>query len=179
MTKSSNYTKFQEPAFIYRLRQGISATEVELNVRGRIDQPNLRRGATDPLKFIMAFSDINAIAMEGTEQMIKDATNLCFERNKAPSVDEYKEFLAKQPDFLRSRLNDVRIKTDIARYFPDTEEEVFGKLWDNFHENIVAANDFACRLTGVPGLNQILRRIIKANPFNAGKFAVRELKKFS
>lgn len=117
--------------FKQRARAGIMATEYEFDdEKGVINQINLLKdepyeeGRPDPLKFIMAFADINAIAMKGPDQMYEDATRLFFERNyEDPTEEGFREILDYQEKFIKSQLNDHRMEACIARYFPDFEPE--------------------------------------------------------
>jgi hypothetical protein len=117
--------------FKQRAGAGVMATEYEFDEEaGVINQINLLKdepyeeGKPDPLRFIMAFADINAIAMKGPNQMYEDVTRLFFERNmEDPTEEGLREMLDYQEKFIRSQLNDHRIKAYIARYFPDYESE--------------------------------------------------------
>lgn len=132
---SINNNKFKK-----RLFDGIQATAVDPKENGDIVQMNLQRGSHDPFKFALSFGDINGIAMEGSTRMFSDATNLCDEmQGGEPPVDEYCNFLISQAGFLRKRLNDPRIKSDIAYYFPDDIDEVYRDMRKAFHSNILSA----------------------------------------
>ncbi|MBI5357672.1 hypothetical protein HZB74_02385 [Candidatus Saccharibacteria bacterium] len=162
--------------FISMYEEGGMVTEVEFGKDGRIEQPNLHKGSRAKSKFVAAFADINAIAMEGPERMILDATNIYFELDKNPTISGYHDFLFSQIAFLRRRLNDWRITSDISRYFPENTDEVYDALEENFHDNIVSAYDMAKKIPDTPGINTELGYIIrKSTPFTAGRLAVERL----
>lgn len=138
--------------FTSRLYKGIMVTKVERTEQGEIVQVNLQKGDPDPYKFIEAFADINGIAMEGQRRMIRDATNLCYEIYKTPTLEQLWNFILDQSKFLKQRLNDGRIKADIAYYFPDSIEPVYGVMHKAFHANIISAHGLALALGQRPEL---------------------------
>lgn len=144
--------RINSEAFGLRLHEGIMATEVERTERGEIVQVNLQKGSHDPHKFIAAFSDINGIAMEGRKRMIRDAVNLCYEIYKDPTLEQLWNFIIDQPTFLRQRLNDGRIKADIAYYFPSDIDAVYGIMRKAFHANIISAHGLGLVLGQRPEL---------------------------
>ena len=129
--------------FTQRLKRGILATTAPMNEAGEIVQTNLQACSHDPIKFNMAFSDINGIAMEGSRRMVLDATNLYLEiadqTGDSFSVDGLYNFYLTQAGFLRQRLNDGRVKADIAYYFADCIDDVYEAMSDHFNENIKSA----------------------------------------
>lgn len=132
------------PAFSKRLFDGIQATAVQMRENGEVVQVNVQNGTHDPFKFVMSFGDINGIAMEGSKRMFNDATNLCYEiHGGEPTLDQLYEFLSNQAVFLRQRLNDGRVKSDIAYYFPNDIEDVYQDMRAAFHTNILAAHGIA------------------------------------
>lgn len=134
-----------------RAHEGVMATEVAHQKSGEIVQVNLPNGEADPLKYIMAFADINGIAMEGEERMITDSTNLCKEIY-GPNLNEQtlSDFLAMQKKFLDSRLNDRRIKSDLTYYFLDDMEKIYKVLREEFEGKASEAT--------------ILARLMRYNP---------------
>lgn len=164
--------------YFQRVGAGIMATEVEF-VGDKIIQPNLRKGEADPLRFIVAFADINAIAMEGPNRMIRDATNLYFERSAHPKVDHYLDMLASQVKFLRRRLNDWQIEGDIEYYFSAHQDEVYDVMYREFHDNIVQSSEIAGQIAENEATEDIIGKIIKgADPLGVGSRAVEALSKF-
>ncbi|MGC1176931.1 MAG: hypothetical protein WA843_02575 [Candidatus Saccharimonadales bacterium] len=127
------------PSFKERVPLGIQATKVDRLEDGEIVQADLQSGSHDPIKFGMAFGDINGIAMEGSKRMWQDATNLYYEITENPSIEGLYSFLVNQAFFLRKRLNDGRVKADIAYYFPDAIEAVYADMRTAFHTNIISA----------------------------------------
>ncbi len=148
--------------FKARLPQGILATTVEMKDDGELVQTNLQSGSHDPIKFNMAFSDINGIAMEGSKRMWCDATNLYHEITDEPTAEGLYSFLIGQAGFLRQRLNDPRIKSDIAYYFPDDIEAVYKDMYKAFHANIISAYNIAVMLDQRPELQSSIGLIVKS-----------------
>ena len=138
--------------FKKRLSLGIFATAVRMEDDGELVQSNLQSGARDPIKFIMAFGDINGIAMEGSSRMWKDATSLYYEITEEPTIDGLYNFLIGQAVFLKQRLNDGRVKSDIAYYFPKDIEDVYADMHAAFHSNIISAHSMALLLGQMPEL---------------------------
>ncbi len=151
-SEESNNPHFKTKAFLQRLTDGILATTTERKENGEIVQPNLQSGRHDPFKFVMAFGDINGIAMEGDKRMILDASRLCYEAYGNPTTDQIYDFLISQATFLRERLNDNRIKSDIAYYFPDNVDGVYREMRSAFHDNILSAYRVALVLDKRPEL---------------------------
>lgn len=147
-------------SFTRRLRDGILATTAPMNEDGEIVQNNLTVGSHDPIKFNMAFSDINGIAMEGSRRMILDATNLyreITEKNGGSfSVDGLYDFYLTQAGFLRQRLNPGRVKSDIGFFFADTINEVYADMEEAFNSNIVSAYSLARYIKDHPELKNII-----------------------
>lgn len=139
--------------FKRRLTRGIMATVVDRKPSGELVQTNLQRNAPDPIKFIMAFADINGIAMEGDKRMVRDATHLCHEFITDPTTEQLYDFLISQAGFLRERLNDGRIKSDLGYYFPDQVEPVYKDMRKAFHKNIISAYGLAKMLGQTPELS--------------------------
>lgn len=141
--------------FKKRLGDGILATTVEpRGDNNELVQVNLQTGTHDPIKFIMAFSDINGIAMEGSKRMWQDATNLYYEITEEPTIEGLFNFYANQADFLKQRLNDGRVKSDIAYYFPNDIEGVYGVMRQAFHKKIVSAHSLTLLLKQRPELRE-------------------------
>jgi hypothetical protein len=138
--------------FKKRLLGGIQATTVQMEDDGDIVQVNVQKGSHDPFKFAMAFSDINGIAMEGSRRMFNDATRLCYEIYGEPTLDQLYNFLVSQASFLRKRLNDHRVKSDIAYYFPNEVEDVYHDMRKAFRSNILSAYGMAVILGERPEL---------------------------
>ena len=118
---------YYRPADRERVDEAIMTTIVEFSPEGEIHQVNLRKGARDPLKLVLAYADINGIAMEGPFRMYKDATNLFMEISGithnggiALQADRFVDFLGSQAQFLETRLSDM--PSDVAYYFPDSTE---------------------------------------------------------
>lgn len=159
--------------YIKRLRAGVMVTSFRIDNSGRVEQYNLRVGEPDPFRFIMGFADINGIAMEGPERMIRDATNLYCERTKSPSVEGYLDWFGGQARFLRTRVNNPRIKNDIAYYFPKHKDEVFDTMYDEFHENIISAHALAGVIPTIRGVEEMVGGLIHDfNPMTVGNKAV-------
>jgi len=152
LIEQTGESPFNTKRFKQRARAGILATEYEIDKEtGVINQVNLLKdepyedGKPDPLKFIMAFADINAIAMRGPQQMYEDVTRLFFERNldQQPTEEGLREILDYQEKFIKSQLNDHRMEAYIARYFPDYEpknkdakNEVYLVMEETYNPNI-------------------------------------------
>lgn len=143
-------------SFKHRVGLGIAATKVEMQPDGRLIQTKLRKGSHDPIKFAMAFSDINGIAMEGSKRMWRDATNLYYEITPEPSVKGHADFLISQAGFLRQRLNDSQVKPDIEYYFPNDTQAVYGDMYKAFHANIISAYNLALFIGDHPELLHIV-----------------------
>lgn len=160
--------------YIERFCEGVMVTSYRIDKFGGVEQYNLRVGKPDPIKFIMAFADINGIAMEGPERMIMDATNIYCERTKNPSVLGYLEWIENQAKFLSSRVNDPRIKQDIEYYFPDHQDEVYEVMHEQFHENIVSAHSLAKVIPNIKGVEAVVSEFIHHgfNPMTVGSKAV-------
>lgn len=144
--------------FIDRLQLGILATEVEItHPESEIIQKRLPNGRPDPLKYIMAFADINGIAMDGPERMIRDCVHLCHEIfGKDVTGEQIGDFLLSQTRFLRTRLNDRRVRSDLMYYFLDAEPEVYGLMRQAFEANIMAAANHAKFIEDNPGVFTVL-----------------------
>ena len=153
--------------FTRRLKEGILATTAPMNKEtGEILLPRLNAGSHDPIKFDMAFSDINGIAMEGNRQMILDATNLYLElsskKGEAFSIDGLYDFYLTQASFLSSRLNPGRITSDVGYYFADTVTDVYRDMFDNFNGNIVSAHDLALYIGKHPEVKSLIGVMTKS-----------------
>jgi hypothetical protein len=153
--------------FTHRLKEGILATTTSINKEtGEILQTRLNAGSHDPIKFDMAFSDINGIAMEGNRQMILDATNLYLEligkEGRVFSVDDLYDFYLKQATFLSNRLNPGRVTSDIGYYFADTVTDVYRDTFDNFNRNIVSAHDLALHIGKHPEIKHLIGVMTKS-----------------
>ncbi len=170
-----NTTSFKE-----RLARGVRATKVEMRDDGELVQTSLLSGSHDPIKFDMGFSDINGIAMEGSKRMWCDATNLYYEISDEPTVDGLYNFLINQAGFLRQRLNDGRVKADIAFYFANDVEAVYGDMHKAFHANIISAYNLAVLLGEHPELKSVIGVVAKGIDHSrvgsmAGKLLTRKL----
>lgn len=161
--KETGDSPINNEPFIDRAAGGLLASQVEFAENGEIIQVNLREGEPDPLRFKIAFADINGIAMEGSPRMIKDATNLYFElHGDNPSAEGLFEFWLTQADFLKSRLNDYRIVPDIEYYFPERGEEVYDRMKDAYQKNILSAYRLALKLHETKGLRSTLDRLMSS-----------------
>jgi hypothetical protein len=150
-------------AFKKRVTDGTEATAVRMDDNGKLIQINLRRGSHDPLKFNIAFADINGIAMEGEERMVLDATDLYHELTpvERQSDEGQVAFYESQVKFLRQRLNDGQIKGDIAYYFPDDVEAVYKAMRKEFHRNIRSAHGIALLLSQRPELSDSIKDALR------------------
>lgn len=148
--------------FKARERSGILATQVETSDSGEITQVNLRQGERDPFKLIMAYGDINGIAMEGGRRMVRDAVNLCLETHDNPTAEDIYQFMLFQAKFLKDRLNDEQVKADIAYYFPSQTEEVFQRAKKEFRHNIVSAYAMANLAHKTPHLKDSIGSVLNA-----------------
>ncbi len=148
-------------SFKKRLVYAANATAVRMDEKGKLVQVNLQSGAHDPIKFNMAFADINGIAMEGPKRMVEDATNLYYEITDEPTDEGLYDFLAGQRAFLRGRLNDVQIKADIAYYFPNDAEAVYKDMRKAFRGNILSAFRLATMIDEDPGLRHPIGRVTR------------------
>jgi hypothetical protein len=147
--------------FKRRVEDGIGVTAVRMNEHGKLIQVNLRRGSHDPLKFDAAFADINGIAMEGEERMLRDATALYRELTADPTDEGLYAFLAQQKKFIRGRLNDGQIKTDIKYYFPGDVDDVYKDMRRAFRGNILSAFNMARLLGERPELKQSVGEAVR------------------
>ena len=154
----SFYGVLNTAVFKNRSALGTAATKVEMDENGRLIQTNLRKGSRDPIKFIMAFSDINGIAMEGDKRMLRDATNLYNEITPETSAKGYVDFLVGQAGFLRKRLNDSQIKPDIKHYFPNDARAVYNDMYKAFHPNIISAYNLADFIGKHPELLHVVEK---------------------
>jgi len=149
--------------FKRRLLRANLATSVVLDAGGELVQVNLQRGSRDPIKFITAFGDINGIAMEGDKRMWQDATNVYLEMTVEPTAEGLYDFLAgRQKRFMRNRLNDGRIKSDIAYYFPDTVDDVYSDMRKAYHTNIITAFGLARMLEERSDLKSSVAHIVRS-----------------
>ncbi len=147
--------------FKQRLIRANLATAAEMQEDGKLIQPNLQKGSRDPIKFIMGFVDINGIAMEGDKRMWPDATNIYYETTDEPTSEDLCAFLIDQRRFLRHRLNDGIIKSDIAYYFPDDIDPVYKDMRKAFHGNIARAFSLAVLLGERSELQHSVSRLAK------------------
>lgn len=141
--------------FKTRLTDEIEATTIAMLDTGEIVQVNIQKGSHDPAKFNLAFADINGIAMEGPRRMVRDGTHLYQEMLASPedfTIDGLYAFLADERRFLRQRLNDHRVRADIAYHYPDHIEEVYGVMRKAFHSNIISAHRLAVDIGARPEL---------------------------
>jgi hypothetical protein len=175
-------SRFNTERFKQRARAGIMATEYEVDEKtGVINQINLlkdepyEKGKPDPLKFIMAFADINAIAMKGPEEMYENAVKLFFERNlEEPTEEALREMLDYQQLFIKSQLNDHRMKPMIDRYFPDYkglgedgDNKIYTEMRNAYNPNIEAAYEDAQWLKGRKDIAKELRSMLHTFDFHA------------
>lgn len=165
----------RDSKFTDRLFAGVMATEVSMQPDGEIVQPNLREGDPDPLRLIMASADINGIAMEGSARMIKDAVNLSYEIYENPSPQQIYRFMLGQADFLRQRLDDERVRTSLAYYFPHNTELVYASLQREFQPNIKAAMKVARNIQRHPELESGIDRALSALHYLPASRAVGKL----
>jgi hypothetical protein len=155
--------------FKARAENGVMATEYEINDDGIINQFNLGRGKPedgeepDPLEFIVAFADINGIAMEGESRMSEDVAGLyierCQKKGENPSEEGLRGFIDYQPTFIKSQLDDEHMKPIIAHYFhhlePEDEEKenpVYEALKNKYNPNIRNSYKKAWKLRNTPEL---------------------------
>lgn len=117
-----------------RVREAIDTTAVKRDEKGRITQYNIRQGSKDPLKFVLAYADINGVPMEGIPTMIRDALNLYME-SSGTSLKELSHnpkkalgLMLTQADFVQDRLDDM--DGDIAHYFDGKEREMVKEVLD-------------------------------------------------
>lgn len=148
--------KLNTQLFKDRLERGILATTVAMQPDGEIVQVDLSHGSHDPIKFSMAFSDINGIAMEGSKRMWRDATNLYYEITPEPSIEGLYAFLVSQAGFLSDRLNPGRVQADIGYYFGGQVNEIYDDMYKAFHDNIVMSHGLAVKLGGRPELQNAI-----------------------
>lgn len=144
-----------------RVALGIAATKVEMLENGELLQANLQRGPHDPIKFIMAFSDINGIAMEGEKRMWRDATNLYYEIATEPTLEGHADFLISQAGFLSQRLNDPRVKADLAYHFPNDINAAYSVMHKAFNKQILRTFDLAVFTSKHPDLKGVIEGIAK------------------
>lgn len=129
---------------INRASQAAIATTVSRDKADKIDQYMLHQGSDDIIKFVLATADINGIAMEGSLQMIQDATNLYVEisgDNDLKNVRGLAEFLSSQASFLRERLD--CLDNDIAYYFANEDRIKAKQVMQDIFEPSQKALDFA------------------------------------
>jgi hypothetical protein len=134
------------PIFMQRAEAGSLATTVKFGKNEEITQTHMRIGEPDPFIFISGFGDINGIAVDGRRRMFNDAARLAREKyGPDMTLREMNSFMLFQEGFLRKRLNDHRIKGDIAYHWPDPEvaKKVYKVLHHAFHANIIAAHSAA------------------------------------
>jgi hypothetical protein len=175
-------SRFNTERFKQRARAAIMATEYEVDEETRvINQINLFKdepyedGKPDPLKFILAFADINAIAMKGPEEMYDNAIKLFFERNlEEPTEEALRGMLDYQQLFIRSQLNDYRMKPIIDRYFPDYkglgedgDNKVYTEMRKAYNPNIEAAHEDAKWLRGRSDIAKELEGMLHTFDFHA------------
>ncbi len=155
--------------FKTRAENGIMSTEYEIDDKGVINQLNLGRGKPelgdepDPLEFIIGFADINGLAMEDEDFMSEELVRLFFEesikKGEEPSEERLEKLVDYQEAFIRSQLNDYRIKSYIAHYFshlePAEEGEnnpVYDEMYKAFNPTIRRIYDKAQWLRKTPGV---------------------------
>ncbi len=148
---------------IHRVGGAILATKVGLNEQGYIEQTNIRRGDRDPLKLTLAYADINGIAMEGAERMIRDATALFMEskgytkpHQMIGDADQLVAFLGGQARFLQSRLQ--AMPGDVAFYFKDNESAVRAAL---VMSELFKPRDFALKAAEFMEDTPIIRTMLR------------------
>ena len=169
LIEKSNDKEINNDWFKGRAYRGVMATEFEIDEEGIINQVNLGRGepepdeVPDPLEFIIAFADINGIAMEGEGRMSDDVARLfiekCQQEDKKPTEEGLKGFVNYQPKFIKSQLDDERMKPIIAHYFshlePANQEKnnpVYKAMRKKYNPNIRKAYKKAWRLHNKPEL---------------------------
>lgn len=166
--------KINNDRFKERSSGGVFATEFAIDTKGVINQVNLLEGEADPLKFVVAFADINGMAMEGEELMPEELAKLFFEQSvqkgEEPSQESLQRLVDYQESFIRSQLNDYRMKAYIARYFPHLEpaensgedNPVYTKMHEAYNPNIKNIYEIAKWLRGNPtaikGLGSLFQR---------------------
>jgi hypothetical protein len=140
---ASGEPELNTPRFRQRAEDGSLATAVEFKENGEIVQFNLQTGEPDAFMFISSFGDINGIAIDGRRRMLNDAARLAREKYRdSMTLRQLDSYMIIQEGFLRKRLNDHRIKSDIAYHFPneDTAKAVYDVMYHEFHANILAAH---------------------------------------
>lgn len=158
--------------FKARSKKGVLATEfeiIEIDDEKIINQVNLGRGKPedgeepDPLEFIMAFADINGIAMEGESRMSEDVAGLyieeCQKNEEKPTLEGFRKFVGYQPTFIKSQLDDEHMKPIITYYFYHLEPEddkkdnpVYEALKKKYNPNIRNSYKKAWKLRNTPEL---------------------------
>ncbi|MEX2014843.1 MAG: hypothetical protein WD885_02815, partial [Candidatus Saccharimonadales bacterium] len=179
LIEKSHDSEINNELFKERARRGVVATEYEIDEQGIIHQVNLGRGEPepdedpDPLEFIVAFADINGIAMEGEKRMSEDVARLyiekCQQEGEEPTEEGLQDFVNYQPVFIKSQLDDERMKPIIAYYFhhiepagQEKDNPVYTIMRKEYNPNIVNAYKKSRRLHNKPellkGLGTAVRR---------------------
>lgn len=144
---------------------GVDVTLAYAEDDGNVIQPLLMKGERDPLKFIACFADVDAIAMEGIQNMLITSSKLPKELFSNPEPKVFYGFLAKEEPFLRKRLNDWRMNPAIRYYFPQSADTVYEKMHEAFNKNIVAAYEFAKAAAGRPDLSDAIGEALRSEEY--------------
>lgn len=128
-----------------RLHNGIMGTEAHVDNTGKVIQPNVARGPSDPLIFMMAFSDIGGIAIEGPDRMLNDSVRLFFEYFRNPNPIQLLGWMASQTQFIRQQFNDHVMVPKIAHHWrnPAAVKAVYSAMHFAFYDNIQASYTLA------------------------------------
>ena len=120
-----------------RVREAIIATTVETHEEdGAIVQTYIRDGSDDPLKFIMAYADINGMLMGGIPVFANDSLNLHLELQRKTASDiktdksSLQAFFGTQLKFVDTRLQEL--DKDYAFYFKNDADKVKKLYYDTF-----------------------------------------------
>lgn len=120
-----------------RVREAIVATTVKTREEdGAIVQTYIRDGSDDPLKFIMAYADINGMLMGGLSVFANDSLNLYLELQHKTVSDvqadksSLQAFFGTQLKFVDTRLQEL--DKDYAFYFKDDADKVKKLYYDTF-----------------------------------------------
>ncbi|HYF96791.1 MAG TPA: hypothetical protein VD947_01995 [Patescibacteria group bacterium] len=143
MLKRADREDLFDDRFMARAFSGIRVTTAVTETDGNVHQPYLLEGKPDPNKFIQAFTDVDAIALGGMEEMFKTCENIVKELYKDPSPRQFYDFLRMEEPFLRKRLNPIRMMAVLGHFFPVNAKEVYEKMYDSYNKNIVDAYEFA------------------------------------
>lgn len=120
-----------------RVREAVVATTVKTREEdGAIIQTYIRKNSNDPLKFIMAYADINGMLMGGLPVFANDSLNLYLELQRKQASDikankgSLQAFFGRQMQFIYTRLEEL--DKDYAFYFKDDASVVKQLYYDTF-----------------------------------------------